>query len=112
MLEGTIAGQIDAVTLSCLETGAFQLKLRVKSAFVDRSPPAVPVLKTSRERGETQRLRGLFPQPKYVRRMYLGRCASECVCCESGSSPSAVKIVCLFVWAAVIPEPDPICESH
>ncbi len=35
----TIAGRIDAVTLSYLETGAFQLKLRMKSAFLSIAPP-------------------------------------------------------------------------
>jgi len=58
-------GGSTAVTLSCLETGAFHITLRVKSAFfVDRSPHAL----FKKEEGDTQRLRGLFPQPKDVRR--------------------------------------------
>lgn len=51
--EWTIAGRIDAVTLSCLETGAFQLILRLKSAFLSIAspPPRIRNVKKNRGRG-------------------------------------------------------------
>ena len=98
LLKWTIAGRIDAVTLSCLETGAFQLILRVKSAFLSiASPPRLRTVKTQRVgRGKPSVSGDFFPQAKDVRRKCVyaraGACAAKAVLL-----PARSEVVVLFV---------------
>ena len=87
----TIAGQIDAVTLSCLETGAFQLKLQKKSAYLSiASRPTPP----EDERGGKPSISGdFFPQGRDVRRS--GARASACAA-KAVLLPARSEFVYLF----------------